>query len=122
MSADVLRAAATKLREAAEAATEGPWVVTVDTYGSDVGNYEAASIDRVAGETYCAEEGYSAPFSVEDATYIALANPVFGLAVADWLEHDARLFEEADRVKYYVSTRRRENALAVARSIVGGDE
>lgn len=109
MSARELRAAATKLREATEAATEGPWEAlltnTSKSHGVWASTGECIALDH---STAPAQRG-----SKSNATYIALANPVFGLAVADWL--DATASTEAS---YFDDS----HALAVARSIIGGGE
>lgn len=123
MSADVLRAAATKLREAAEGATEGPWRIEADRVDTETGE---------GGETYVLASGegydeYVAEPAPEDATYIALANPAFGLAVADWLDATAARIEEIHEslpfsVRLTLSSLNVtavEEALTVARSIVG---
>lgn len=94
MSADILRAAATKLRQAAEkAGRDGyPW-------------YDRHDITVALGPF--TDIGDSASV---DATYIALVNPGFGLAVADLLEATA-----STEASYFDDS----HALAVARSIVG---
>lgn len=115
MSADVLRAAATKLREAAEAATPGVW----KTWGMSVLSDQCgdSNVEHAVGVAQGLYETGERPrtFNID---YIALANPVFGLAVADWLDDMARAMVGTS----YGDLPFEHRALAVARSIVGGDE
>lgn len=69
MSVELLRRAAKVLREAAEAASAGPWHAHPDglVWPERIG-------DPVSGST-----------EVEDADYIALMHPPVALALADWL-------------------------------------
>ncbi len=80
MSADVLRRAAAKLREAAEAASEGPW--TVD------GDIQAVMAKDDVTIAYDDETGMG------DAAYIALMHPDVGLAIAAWLDETAKHITE----------------------------
>lgn len=80
MSADLLREAAAKMRERADAAITGTWR---DDFG------------RVTTEI--SEGGYGtalicSPMRLSDAEHIASWHPAVALAVADWLE------DEADRI------------------------
>src|SRR5574337_1427575 len=75
MSAELLRQAATILRERAKAATPGPW--------------EASLLDGLVWANRLGDpvSGSTLP---EDAAYIATVDPDFGKAVADWLDLAAR--------------------------------
>lgn len=78
MSAEILREAASLMRERAEAATRGPWFAD----GRDVrGPGDWMDADFVLGFDAC-------PTQV-DADHIASWHPVVALAVADWLEETA---------------------------------
>lgn len=102
MSADLLREAAAKMRERAEAATaqSGPdWA-----YRAHVGGYvwlEPAHIGM---------HGYQST-----AAHIASWHPAVTLAVADWLD---RVGADADAENY--DPDEFESALAVARAYLGG--
>lgn len=124
MSADVLRAAATTLREAAEGATQGPWVVASSRAGNLIEAVRDTVLDTddVRCGSYCLGGSSTVSLADSDATYIALANPVFGLEVADWLESEAKIHEASIRFSAPADHHISERALAVARSIVGGDE
>jgi hypothetical protein len=80
MSADLLQRAAAKLREAAEAATRGPWDNADDglVWPERMG-------DPVSGST-----------EVEDAAYIALMHPPVAEALADALESASKLCDRVD--------------------------
>lgn len=111
MSAEILRAAATRLRETAEAATPGPWIdVQMGSEGSAV---------WAGGNTILTARKPATCREFADATYIALMSPPVGLAVADWLE------ATADRIESRPSTLQQDYAarsLAVARAVLGGAE
>ncbi len=80
MSADVLRRAATLMRERAEAATPGPW----QTHGQWVRQkmtWDQPSEFVVSG---CADAGIQRQRA--DAAHIASWHPAVALAVADWLD------------------------------------
>jgi len=96
MSADLLRRAATVLREHADGATPGPWE-HVDYTGSPHGgetfmgcgqvvtfgtNVMGGDIAAPSGDLY-PRSGYSPK---GDMAYIALMHPPVALALANWLE------------------------------------
>jgi len=99
MSSDLLRRAAAKLREHAEAASPGPWR-THDTW-LDWGGHTATvlrgaegqpSIDGVAWLPTFADDPWDGKRNVwNDAEYIALMHPAVALALAEWLESEAAL-------------------------------
>lgn len=86
MSADLLRRAAVKLREHAEAATRGPWLRAADHdvargqyHDNEVGFWDGPYAEQVTS-TGDGDE------ATADAAYIALMHPPVALALADWLE------------------------------------
>ena len=89
MTADRLRQAARVLRERAEAATPGPWL----THDED-------------GDPYIAPPATGAllitahPLEVAraNAAYIATMHPGVGLALADWLEAEGKVYYTPDGV------------------------
>lgn len=83
MSADLLRRAAAKLRETAEAATPGPWSVD--------GDIQAV---KAAGGTTIA---YDDETEMSDGQFIALMHPPVALALADLLERRALQIADAMR-------------------------
>lgn len=96
MSAQRLREAATKLREAAEAATPGPW------RSGKSGDIDAGQFDTVIGRgpVECMAYCYGGSSTIEgdrldeDRAYIALMAPPVALALADLLEEVAAWREE----------------------------
>lgn len=81
MSADVLRRAASLMRERAEAATPGPWTE-----------------DEILGCACCRAVRWDHRTRVLDASdndtpHIASWHPAVALAVADWLENSATTIE-----------------------------
>ena len=82
MSAELLRRAATILRERAEAATPGPWKQT--------DGFRSHDDDRAYVVPTGREVHYVCAGGVlgvdEDAPYIATMHPGVGLAIAKWLE------------------------------------
>lgn len=91
MSSELLRRAASLMRERAEAATPGPWRFTDSEAVTDVwtGGMVVVSSDRdpianVQDEWY--ENDPDEPATVNDATHIASWHPAVALAVADWLD------------------------------------
>lgn len=115
MSAATLRAAATKLREAATVASDGDWTT-------------AGRTRQIVIPTKFSSLSLAGCNCADDATYIALADPVFGLAVADWLDDMAESVDLLTTKAIPASAwsmiwqTSHDRALAVARSIVGGDE
>ena len=123
MSAEILREAASKMRERAEAATPGPW--HVDGYFDirSPGNWLDASF--ILGEDANPEPG--------DVKHIASWHPAVALAVADWLDSVAADLDERQRAidGYLPATPPgtvrvdvescQPNALTVARAYLGSD-
>lgn len=80
MSAELLRRAATKLREHATAASRGPWEMD----GADGLVWPGCMGDPVSGSELLA-----------DGAFIALMHPPVALALAEWLEAQATDVENA---------------------------
>ncbi len=80
--AEELRAAAAQLRELAQAATPGPWEYDPEPYGYGDDIYYDVDGDN-GGWAAHAE-------SQPTAAYIAAMHPGVGLALAKWLEDEAR--------------------------------
>jgi hypothetical protein len=108
MSADVLRQAATILRERAEGATPGPWFL--DAAGA-TGVYTEARVSETSQDVALP---VIHPGGLDGTDrYIATMHPGVGLALADWLDAEATVCcDDNDKP--------RVRALAVARLIVGG--
>lgn len=105
MSAALLRRAAAKLREHAEAASKGNW----DESGTEL---YAASGGWV-GETSGAE-----PEDEANARYVAMMHPPVALALADWLDDAAA----RTGIPEYPSYGLPEKAMAVARAVLREEE
>jgi hypothetical protein len=123
-AADELRAAATKLRELATAATPGPWRdhdTHLGQYGhtATVLSGKGNSTDLRAWLPSMSQESWDQTRNVwADAGYIATMHPGVGAALADWLDswtgidlYEAGSLPEDAR-----------HALAVARAINGTPE
>ena len=109
MTAELLREAAAKMRERAEAATRGPWSRTEyqARWQIDNGNVPIA---EVVG-------AFNRPEVRADAEYIASWHPAVALAVADWLEAIAQRFPARLRdFEEHLLDREQSAALAVARA------
>lgn len=105
---DVLRRAATALREHAEAAGKDEWAaqpVTQEVYNA----VDNTTVADLIGAGSLAESR---------ARYIALVDPTVGLALADWLDKAAEVYEAEIHDGYGVSLKRISPALAVARAIL----
>ena len=89
---ETLRAAATKLREMAEAATPGPWLR--DHHGSWAGSNVVLDSEghpvAICGVD-APEDGYLEASGTR--ALIATLDPTFAVLVADWLDHQALSFE-----------------------------
>jgi len=83
MSADVLRRAATLMRECAEAATNGPWYFEGAPHGFP---------PMVTGHGMAVADTFDKP-DLLDAKYIASMHPLVALAVAGWLDRIAWTWE-----------------------------
>ncbi|MEU5496130.1 hypothetical protein [Streptomyces griseofuscus] len=104
--ADELRAAATKLRQDAEAAhraSPAPWTVT-----------DERVVRCTDGMIVADRSSTDHPAERADLPYIAAMDPTVGLALADWLDFEAALIV---RVPGAELRGRTEHALAVARAI-----
>jgi hypothetical protein len=99
-----LRAAAERLRQAATAATPGPWHVTVCGPNDDDAYVVSPSRPVVIAEEPAGAGGQ------RDAAFIAAMHPGVALALAEWLEQTVRALE-------YWRTAIPDEALAVARSL-----
>ncbi len=112
MSAEVLRRAAASMRERAEAATPGPWIVDVDCphivmHPDKPGfSWDGTAVTAIQEDDF----GLTDP---ADAGHIASWHPLVALAVADWLDDTARVWEAFDADPDFVQD---EPALAVARA------
>lgn len=113
MSAEILRKAASLMRERAEAATSGPWEFR-PRRGFQGMRDNPATIGFLddAGYFVMLREGTWA--TENDMTYVASWHPAVALAVADWLE---RCAEWLDRHPQDATP----DALAVARAYLGSD-
>ena len=118
MSADRLRAAAARIREVAGAATTGPWrdsaTVAGTRYSALVSDVQPAG--RPAGGGWDDTSGYGGYLVAEsmvagDRVHIATWHPLVALAVANWLDTEARFSET-------VSDELSSQALAVANLIL----
>ncbi len=98
--AETLRAAARLMRERAQAATPGPWIV------AGLHRQGVASTAHHGGTTGVVGLGYTQEI---DATHIASWHPAVALAVADWLDEEAAWTGQGDD----------KHALAVARAYLG---
>lgn len=131
MSAEMLRKAASLMRERAEAASPSPWAHETGNPGmhhilADDGTFVCDLEDGYAENGLT---GHDVPAD-DDAEHIASWHPAVALAVADWLEDaaaaaddDVRAYaEERARGKYpYWSPSVDSQALAVARAYLGSD-
>lgn len=121
MSADLLREAAAKMRERAEAATSGPWfgVTGPGGYPNEVRTGDGSD----AGLPVLFERrriGTSHYMRGADAHHIASWHPAVALAVADWLERDAQMIERVpESIDPATPERVYARAFAVARAYLG---
>lgn len=98
MSVELLRRAATGMRELAQAATPGPWWAAVGK-GPKRRNQQVALVGRAdmrgQGEAGCIAvlAGLNGR-RADDAEHIASWSPAVALAVADVLEHEAAIEEQ----------------------------
>lgn len=123
--ADLLRAAAEKLRAVSSTAADGPWTIANIPPFTDpvlMSRYEETPAD---GEVLIVG---NVDVSDEDQAHIALMHPGVGLALADWLERegliwqaidDASAAQEETGVKVTVGLSTHAEALAVARQLLG---
>lgn len=97
MSADELRQAAATLRERAEKAADGPW--TFQTYGN---GHPPLVIGSDRGGDIAVAETLDKPH-LSDARYIATVHPGVGLALADWLDAEAGIYERLEAISMEVT-------------------
>jgi hypothetical protein len=110
-AAELLQAAADKLRALATATTPGPWIADASIpYGHRVGSVNDADWITWTGE-------YGETGSDSDAAYIAAMHPLVGLAVADWLEREAR--QERYTLAEFGHRSASNEAKAAARVVLG---
>ena len=126
MSAELLRKAATILRERAEAATPGPWGCTSERRPRYIKTASPIVVDEadwgpdVGDQFQVVTASDSRAWRYADVAYIATMHPGVGLALADWLDLAARhaqLREDDGAPPHAAHTR----ALTLARLIVGED-
>lgn len=118
MSADLLRRAATRLRESALAATPGPWVVEREV-GVPFTEF-----------TLCSQAPVEFPYQRKitsvltpdeewpDLDYFALVHPPVALALAGWLADHAAQFGPNDDLRYVDSPGDTQRAIEVARAVL----
>lgn len=88
--AEVLRRAATLMRECAEAATQGPWRAVAGTWqGESFAAVVAPEGDPSDAETWLMATGRGSICQEADARHAAFWHPGVALAVAGWLEDRA---------------------------------
>lgn len=121
MSAGLLREAAAKMRERAEAATPGPWRALSETSGA-----MSWDVEVVAGDDrLCTFDPSDYPDGIQDvapeddAEHIASWHPDVALAVADWLDLAARRAEVAEGLGDGVWMQIDRAAVTVARAYLG---
>lgn len=122
MSADELRAAASKLRELAQRATPGPWRLGSDRWAALVADRKHP--DRMVDGGWEWNNTYGGFLVAEslmrpDREYAAAVNPLVGLALADLLDSLADDAEQSidDRAAYGAPPR---DELVLARLINRG--
>jgi hypothetical protein len=108
---DTLRAAAKRLREAANAATPGPYGVET------VPETKESRIGSPITQRWVVEGRTRYP----DAIYIALMHPGVALAVADWLDFEANAVEASTQYPSRRDPSPSGYSLAVALTVLGGD-
>ena len=116
-SAERLRAAATRLREVAEAATPGPWIATRDPLGRHVETGDG--MGRIA--LGVGQDRPDRGRRVDDAAYIATMSPPVALALADLLDSTANDVEHVHDPIYNLTSTTVSRALAVADAVLGGE-
>lgn len=122
MTADLLRRAAAKIRENAEAATPGPWFTT------DEGNTHPGAFTDVGSKSVrvtsdcCSYQGTS---THADAEHIASWHPGVALDVADLLDFAAEAFfadvRAASNIEHIAGMPMPARCIAVARAYLGED-
>jgi hypothetical protein len=119
--AETLTAAVTRLRERSIGVTAGPWTHNPDLVWNASPHFDQEFVGAPAeyGTVIVAATGKPTdPQALADADWIALMHPAVGLALADWLAHEASYqlhLDETGQDGAEDST----HALAVARAILG---
>lgn len=116
--AALLRRAAARVRETANAATEGPWAIWDDLNGHGfitVGDAQGVLTDERPFAEECNTVAHV--FTQEDATHAALWHPGVALAVAGWLES----WDGVDLDPSGPMPADYEHAVNVARALLGED-
>lgn len=122
----LLREAASKMRELAEAATPGPWRALCDGYGDTSGGtaeHERRDLlwvrhgDTNVGDVVSTYGNWNAR-SEADVLHIAAWHPAVALAVADWLDEVVALIEFGSELNRAGEV---GAALGVARVFLGTD-
>jgi hypothetical protein len=108
MTADLLREAATLMRQRANAASQGTWQRTSE---ANIGGYPSVITRNGAGVYGVVDEWH---VESPDAEHIASWHPLVALAVADVLEHEAAVEEQYGAPASTL-------AVAVARVYLGRD-
>ena len=108
MSAELLREAASKMRERAEDARAGTW----ERVGTRVISPRQYGYEEVAQATGSLPEGL-----VLNAAHIASWHPAVALAVADWLDACAEFIESNPGFTWDGE----DHALNIARAYLGSD-
>jgi hypothetical protein len=124
VSAELLREAAALMRERAEGATLGPWHPA--TTGVECGDHwsviEYPAMNPVARVP--SDDGGNDDQREPDARHIASWHPAVALAVADWLDREAEIWERVEvigvqyrpKVEVTIGLSTHDQATAVARA------
>lgn len=124
-----LRAAATKLRELAAQADDGPWETTWREQQYHLDGYRDGDLHPISEWTYAIAtwepkvETERAECDTANADYMAAMHPGVGAALADWLDSTAATIEAVHRKREDAATEDSHwvaPALAVARALNGG--
>ena len=121
---ETLRSAAKLMRERASAATPGPWEYVNDfdiTHGYEINEHGRAQANWIATVDAGDDELDEAGMLPLNAAYIASMHPAVALAVADWLENEARAAEAIPGDSPVLGPLIR-HALATARAYLGTGE
>ena len=121
MSAETLRRAAALMRERAEAATPGPWTANVlGSEGYDVRSEHVPEkrLHRVRVSRHGWEDWDT---DRANAEHVASWHPAVALAVADWLDAEAAVWDALDAHdrKFGTYTPQQGHAVIVARAYLG---
>lgn len=122
MTAEVLRKAAALMRERADL----PWGLDSEWEANGIWVRRRSRNPKIGYPGHA--EGTVSTFTEEDgglnaservATHIASWHPAVALAVADWLDHDAEVWEQYEKQGQGLPFARRQRSLAVARAYLG---